>query len=699
MDAVRPGGQVDAPVATPGWDGRTERRTGAAARPATGAIGPAPEAAASAPTRAGRSGGSRWLRWSVVVLLAAAGVLVVGLSYRMSGVGASPQLYYVVFWVGMLLATLPSMVKVVRPGTQRRDRVLGIALLSLLTAVPKYLRNPAVPLYHDEYAHWREAVDVITHGALMQPNGIIPIVQYYPGTSALTVLVHEVSGLSVWSSGQLLVLSAHVLGFFAVLVLGQVHLQSQRAAALAAVVYSLNSSVLYFDTQYAYESVTMAWFLWVLALTSLAAREPRRHVRRSLMVGAVLCAAATIVTHHLTSLSLIGVLVLVCLVLTLRPRVVAWTVRRASRRAERKGRDAGEPGEDPTVTVPPPASRPWVWYSVTGAVLALAALWVGLVARATISYLSPYAGTSVTQLTDIAAGDKGTSRKLLAASSQPLWERGLSGLAPLLVGLACLWALWLVWRSRTRWSGDTLALMVFGLVYFPSVAFILAPMGAEGARRSWAFTYAGVALLVALAVVQPPAPPRWLRRVPTRAWPRLGVLALVAVLIGNVGAGLNDPYRFPGPFLWGSDTNSASAEARTVAQQLEISVGPVKAVSDRYTGLALAAYGGVYVATPSTGFPAADLAQTDQDPMPDLVRQLEESHYDYLVVDMRMADAPAFNGDNYGNADPLQGQATPRAFLTRLDAVPWAGRVMATDHLRVYRLDLARIGQTPRTSS
>ncbi len=239
--------------------------------------------------------------------------------------------------------------------------------------------------------------------------------------------------------------------------------------------------------------------------------------------------------------------------------------------------------------------------------------------------------------------------------------------------------------------------MVFGLVYFPSVAFILAPMGAEGARRSWAFTYAGVALLVALAVVQPPRVPRRLRWVPARWWPRLGVLALVAVMVGNVGAGLNDPYRFPGPFTWGSDTNSASAEARTVAQQLAITVGPVRAVSDRYTGLALSAYGGVYVATPSSGFPAADLVQTDKDPMPDLVRQLEESHYDYLVVDTRMADAPAFNGDNFGNADPLPGEATPRAFLTRLDAVPWASRVMATDHLRVYRLDLPLLGQTLRT--
>lgn len=656
--------------------------------------------AAPGPGRPGaRSPGARRRRRSAgVVLAAAAGLPVVGLSYRLSAQGTSPQLYYVVFWAGLLLATLPATVLVITAGTRRRDRVLGLTLLALLTAAPKYLRNPTGPLYHDEYAHWREALDVLATGALRPPNAIIPIVADYPGTSALTVLVHALSGLDVWSSGLLLVLSAHVLGFAAVLVLARVHLRSPRAAAVAAVVYSLNSSVLYFDTQYAYESVTTPWFLWVLALTSLAAREPRRHVRRGLVGAAVLVAAATVVTHHLTTLSLIGVLLLVCLGQALHPRLLARSRRRSATR-----RSAGS--SDGDVPVPAGAAHPRVWYAVTAAVLALAALWVALVARATLGYLSPYAGSSVTQLTDIAAGDRGTGRRLLAASSQPLWERGLSGLAPLLVGLACLWTVRLVWRSRTRWSADTLALMVFGLVYFPSVAFILAPMGAEGARRSWAFTYAGVALLVAIAVVHPPRAPRRLRPVPARWWPRLGVLALAAVMVGNVGAGLNDPYRFPGPFTWGSDTNSASAEARTVAEQLGItvgsvgSVGPVRAVADRYTGLALSAYGGVYVATPSSGFPAADLVQTDHDPMPDLVRQLVESRYDYLVVDTRMADAPAFNGDNYGEADPLAGQATPRAFLTRLDAVPWASRVMSTDHLRVYRLDLARVGRTLGTGA
>jgi hypothetical protein len=231
--------------------------------------------------------------------------------------------------------------------------------------------------------------------------------------------------------------------------------------------------------------------------------------------------------------------------------------------------------------------------------------------------------------------------------------------------------------------------MVFGLGYFVSLPFILAPSGAEGARRSWAFTYVGIALMVALVVVY--WPPEWIGHVDFR-WRTLSMSALfVILLIGNVGAGLNDPYRFPGPFRWGTDTNSASDEARTVARELQAKAGRVRVVSDAYTALQLGAYGGLEVAAPSAGFPAWELTQTGQDPPARLAQMLLASRYDYLVVDIRMGEQAPFNGHNFGAGDPLLGRATPMDYLTRLDSIPWASRVISTAHLRVYRLNLDAI--------
>lgn len=625
-----------------------------------------------------------WARWPVLVGAAAAGTVVVGLSYRLSAQGASSGAYYLVFWAGLLLAALPAAGAMIARSSGPARRVWALGLLAFVTAVPKYLRNPDGPLYHDEYAHWRQAVDVLATGHLGQPNDIIPIVQYYPGTSALTAGLSQITGLSAWTAGELVVLATHVLSLFAALVLVGTILGSVRAGAVGALVYALNSSVLYFDTQYAYESVAIALYLWVLALAVLAAREADR-VRRWLYVaGSLLVAGAAVVTHHLTTLALIGTLLLISGTV-----LVARILRRRSvRRARTTGRSS--PATIPSTPVPT-ARHLATWWVVAAGTVLMAAAWLLLAAWPTVQYLSPYAGTSVQQLGEIASqGDGG--RELLAASVQPLWERGLSALAPALVGVICLAGGWTMWRERRRWPADAQALALFGLVYFPSVLFILAPMGAEGARRSWAFTYIGVALIVALVFQREVG--TWGRRLGERVRAALLMTLVAAVMIGNVGAGLNDPYRFPGPFRWGTDTNSASAEARVIAELLGGQAGEVRAVSDRYTGLSLSAYGGIWVATPSFGFPAAELAQTDQDPTPELAMMLYTSKIDYLIVDMRMTTEPAYNGDNFGNSDPLTGRATPVEYLERLDDVPWASRVMTTENLRVYRLDMTALATT-----
>jgi hypothetical protein len=606
--------------------------------------------------------------WPVIVAAGAAGTLLVGLSFRLSSQGHPADLYYVVFWAGMLTALMPLTGRLIGSRTQRGTRLTALLLFGVLTLMPKFLRNPTGPLYHDEYAHWREAFDVTTSGRLFQPNATIPIVEFFPGTSALTVTAHSFSGLSLWSTGVLILLVTHVLGLYAVYLIGEQLLASARAGAVAALVYGINPSAIYFDTQYAYESVAVNFFLWALALTVLATRAPSARGRRAFSAAAVLAGAGCVVTHHLTTIFLIAVLIVVALTWMLRARLM--------------DRDGGAM----------PSMTPW-WVTLTSTVL-IAIAWVFFCARPTLDYLSPYLGTSVNQLKTMSEKSGQGGRELLAANVAPDWERVLTAAAPVAILVCFVAAAALMRRRRLSLDPQTWGLVAFGCAYFLSLPFILAPSGAEGARRSWGFTYLGVALVVAFVVVHWPAGrPRVAGR--SLSVPLASAL-LVTLLIGNVGGGLNDPYRFPGPFRWGTDTNSASAEARSVAEQLGATAGRARVVADAYTALQLAAYGGLVVAAPSDGFPAWDLTQRNDDPSPELAQMLTSSRYDYLVVDVRMGEQAPFNGHNFGQRDPLLGRATPMAYLTRLDHVPWAWRVISTEHLRVYRLDLAAIAARTR---
>jgi hypothetical protein len=598
----------------------------------------------------------RRLTWPLVVGAAAAGTVVVGYSYRLSAQAYPANLYYLVFWAGMLVAALPVSAKLAAPATARSARLWSVLLFGIVTAMPKFLRNPTEPRYHDEYAHWREAVDAASSGQLFRPNTLIPIVEFFPGTSALTVTTHWFSGLSLWSAGTLVVLTMHVLGLFAVYLLGEVTLSSARAGGVAAVVYGINPSAIYFDTQYAYESVAINLFLWTLALTALAAQAGLTR-RWAFYLTATVSALGCVVIHHLTTLFLIAALGTVALTATIHNR---W-LRRSSRELR-------------------------AWWIMLGVTIVLAVAWVMLVARPTLAYLSPYFGNSLQQLGSMAEKKGDGGRQLLAANAQPMWEQLLTAAAPLVLVCVVIAAALLARRRQVRLASPTWGLIAFGLGYFVSIPFILAPSGAEGARRAWGFTYIGVALIVALVTVY------WPRQRASRPSPRwrvpLTVGVFVILLIGNVGGGLNDPYRFPGPFRWGTDTNSASDEARTVARELAARVGRVRVATDAYTALQLAAYGGLIVAAPSVGFPTWDLSQTGDDPPPELAGMMVSSGYDYLVIDIRMAEESPFNGHNFGPGDPLVGRATPMEYLTRLDSVPWASRVITTEHLRVYRLDL-----------
>ncbi|WP_418004903.1 hypothetical protein ACNO8X_08270 [Mycobacterium sp. PDNC021] len=607
--------------------------------------------------------------WPLTVLAAGAGLAIVGYSYRLSGTGGPPSAYYLVFWGGMLLAALPAAAKLIGRAGGRTDRLWAVAMLGLVTMAPKLIRNPFGPRYHDEYAHWRQAVDLVDSGHLFQPNTLIPIVQFYPGTSGLTGAIQSITGLSTWTSGLVVIAVMHVTGLFGVYVLGERLLGSSRAGGIAALVYGINPSAVYFDTQYAYESVAINWFLWVVALTAIAAHTPDMRRRFQCLSAAGVLAMSVVVTHHLTTAFLLGVTATVAVTGTVALLLPAQRRRPIGR---------------PTVGT---AVAWWITFTVT---LGSAAAWVWFCARPTLDYLSPYFGSAVTQLRAMAGKSGAGGRKLLAAQVQPYWEQLLTATAPVVllvtVGLAAL----LVKRGRVRLSATTWGLVAFGLCYFLSLPFILAPSGAEGARRSWGFTYVGIAVIVAIALDRWPATGMRFGRKTMTVW--TAVLTVV-LLIGNVGGGLNDPYRFPGPFRWGTDTNSATDETRSVARQLNQEFGRVQVVSDAYTGLQLAADGGMYMAFPAPGFPAWELVQSDADPSKSLAGMLVYSGYKFLVVDVMMGRQLPFNGHNFGPEDPLRGDKTPMANLLRLDAAPWATRILATENLRVYRLhldDLAR---------
>jgi len=586
------------------------------------------------------------------------------LAYAFSEAATRPGDHYDVFWLGILAFTLPAGVRLASAGAARGERLSLLIALGLFFFLPKFLRNPDAPLYHDELVHFRQAEAIRETGRLFEANPVIEVVGRFPGLHAPTAMLGELTGLGTFAVGTILLVTLHAVALLGVFVLVERLSGSARVAAVAGVIYALNPSYMYFDAQYSYESLAIVLFVWVLvAAVGVAQAGASRGARAGWAALGLVLAGLCVVTHHLTSLGLAGMLVLASL-------LHLWAARRTS-----TGRDAA-----------------LALGAFTLAVVGMLAGWLVLLAPEVLGYIGPRVTDGVEQLRNMANREE-SSRVLFAKSTLPAYERACSVLAVLVAaGLTAL----ALWRSRRDGIGAARAPMraafvLLALAYFASLPFILSEAGAEGARRSWAFSYLGLAVVIAPAVV-------WLldragrAGRAARATVRLGLLAvLVVVLVGNVAASLNETYRFPGPYVYGSDTRSLTPELLAFTSYFERTQGRgQRVVADRYAGTPLAAFAGAETSRASRGFPVYELYFQAGPPSPLLMRLLATSNWRYLVIDKQMARQLPLLGIYLDRNEPgaqVRTAPPPAAALEKFERLPWAIKLFESDNFELYRFD------------
>ena len=581
------------------------------------------------------------------------------------------------FWVGMLLLLLPLAGLIARWSTPPPMRTALLVLYGLVSYTPKLLRNPLGPLYHDEYAHWRQTYDILSTGKLFQPNPIISIIARYPGLHAATAALVNATGLGIWQAATLLLILFHVGLVLGVAALAGSLGLNNRTASIIAILYSVNSSFLYFDTQYAYESMAITLVVWTLVAYVKAIRTPWGRGRPAWSTLTVALSAGTVITHHLSTFALVLIMALVAAVMS-----VPWLTRR-----EGWLRAAGT-----------------AWGLTLVAAL-MAGFWFRFVAPTTLSYLSPFLGQGLSELMQVASG-AGSARQLFGASLSPWWEQKSAYLVPVFALSLVVGGLLLIRAQiragdlpRGRRRGLMCAFAALGLVYFPSTIFILSPAGAEGARRSWAFSWFGLCMMIGPAAVWL-VDWAWRRR---RRWVRVSlysglIAALATALVGGTAAGLDASYRLPGPFLYGSDARSVTSELLQASKWFAARFGTDNnVVTDRYTGLIFGSLGLQKTASPSAGFPVYNLylAKPGAPIKPAfLLFELSLSNYTYMIVDRRMAydapelgvyftpDEPAAQFKSHDNRPVFYGR------LDKFNTIQWMVKVYQSDNYSIYRLDL-----------
>jgi hypothetical protein len=406
---------------------------------------------------AGRVGVLPWVALSI-----SAGLLVVSVADALSRTGRPGALP--LFWLAIALIMFPALVCLCADRPHASERAAIVVMVGLGLYGVKVLRDPFVFTYGDELLHLPNLNSILDTGRLFGNNPILPISPRYPGLETVTALMVRVGGMSQYDAGIVLIAVARAIMLLALYLFYERVSGSARVAGIGALVYAATPTFLFFDAQFAYESLALP--LVTVALMALLrwGRAGDLVARRRWGALVVALAAAVIVTHHVSSYFLVLFLVGLCLV------HVFLHARR---------------------------SAPWV---LTAVVVLLAAAWLTFVAGRTVGYLSPVITSALRNVIDTISHETPT-RTLFAnqggVEQTDLGERIIAVIGILALAVGVLGGLTISWR-RLSARPLMLLLVICAILYIATLPLRFVPAAWETASRAGEFLFIGVGVTVAI---------------------------------------------------------------------------------------------------------------------------------------------------------------------------------------------------------
>jgi hypothetical protein len=587
-----------------------------------------------------------WRRLPTHAVVMAAGVLVIAIAYTAARFEATAAM--VLYVAGLVTIVVPAAYRLLGANTPREERLGVTVLLGVGLFLVKLLHVPLGFGYFDEFQHWRTAIDILETNALFGPNSLLPISPRYPGLENVTTALVELADVSVFVAGHAVILAARILLVLTLFLLIERASGSARLAGLAVLVYMSNPHFVYFNAQFAYESLALpltAFTLYGVALRT----EARGRVAVLLTVLIVLGIVAVVVTHHVSSFAMTAFL---CLWALLHARL-------------RPGGIGVGPGDAAVLS------------------LALTALWVVFVAPDVLGYIGYHLVTGVDELLRLLTGGLGI-RRLFAGGvvAAAAWERTLTVAAVALLLVSMPFGAIEVWR-RYRGLVLPLTLAIASLGYPAALALRLTEAGMEAAGRAMTFAFVPLAFVAALAAG------RALDRFAGSPWARILLTAAAAtVFLGGATFGAPAYFRLPGPYLVSADPRSIEPQGVETARWARAWLGPSNRIAaDRINRVLLGTYGRQRPVTELGDDVAVGhlfFAETLDARALDVVRA---GRIEYVVTDLRLTTGLPHVGVyfNLGEPGSLRHETPIRTTaLTKFDDLDGVSRIYDSGDIQIF---------------
>ena len=598
---------------------------------------------------------NNYWHWATLITLmncSVLGLAAVAIADSLSRRGYAYHTTLAFFWLGLLLIFVPIAGRVFIRSTVRGERVTLIIFLGITLYLVKILASPNGFTIFDEYIHWRNTEDILRTQHLFNFNPLLPTAAYYPGLAAITAGLVNLTGLSAFISGLIVIGVTRVLISACFFLIAEKVTGSSRAAAGASLIYATNPMFLFWSSSFAYEDLALplaAFIIWWLGRT-------RNRSGGLVPIVATTSIVAVTITHHFVSVAIAALL------------GSWWLVERLTQRSVVRQHRLG----------------PMVLISVSAALI-----WLCFVARSTASYLFTNNILPALQQTGSLILRHSASRHLYASGGyiSPKWET-FAGLAAVgLLVLALPPALYVAWRIMFRegraartWrfrSRAPIAIAVAAAAAYPlSLIPRLTPDGVAISGRSSEYVFTGLGCVLGLLAEES----AWYRHNESRhqiakkflvGWRRTlaATCAATLVFVGNITIGTAFYERLPEsstpqgyPWTVQPDVINASIWAR---EHLGINQ---RFGANAQDALALATYGEQNTLAENIIWPIFFAGTMNEA----VVNGIKSGKVHYLLVDWRMtASVPPSPGYYFSPQEPNSGdydQPFPRAALRKFDS-------------------------------
>jgi hypothetical protein len=571
------------------------------------------------------------------------------------------------FWSGVFLLVVPIGLRIAWPRVARGERFFLLLLLVEALFYYKAVHSPTSFVGHDEFLHWIAADDLMTAHRLFLSNPLLQVGPSYLALEILTAAIANLSGLSVFVAGTLLLAVLKGTFISALFLFYEKISGSARIAAIGCLVYMGCSTFVLFESMFSYESLGLVFCVLIFAAESTLRDLTGSQRLRTVALVLVLLAALS-VTHHLSAAYAVIYLGAVAILDVLRR-------------------------DDP--------ARVETKLTALIAILAIALplLWMEIRGTHIVNYLGPVVEEGIKNLVDKFHGVLSSSRSVVAdtsAPSQPFGMRLITLLAILLTSLGLATGFfrslalaaprdeqtsWLTIKEilGRRWHDSRLVFLTLLAFGFPlSVAFRLSIGGWEIGNRMGTLAFFGVGLVVAIGIVhywQVNSSHGWRRSAPA--------LALTIIVLGGVTSSSLNPIR--GLYKVGADEQSIEPMGIEAALWTRTWLGAGnRFTSDRINRLLLAGYGRqdarVAVADGVDAGRVFRAGKLDSDEY----WALAKGRIDFLLVDLRLSTALPVLGFYFEPWEPKSTAPLSAAALLKFDNVDGITRIYDNGYIVIY---------------